>query len=156
MALDRADLLSNYKKGWPTDSMGWVVAYCSRRMQEGLRKAFAEAGYRVSPEQWSIVAQLCEEDGLRQQVLADCFHRSKVSAFHLITKLEQQGIVVRDPNPEDGRSNLIRLTEQGRIMAEKLVPLARGNLERAVEGISSADLEKARAVLCKIAINMTP
>ena len=156
MTTDASNAMSLYTKDWPTGSLGWMVAYCARRLQEGLARSFASAGYKVSPEQWSIVAHLWEHDGLSQQALADHFHRSKVSAFHLITKLEGQGIIARRPNPDDGRSNLIHLTEQGRAMAEKLIPLAQGNLDRAVEGIPSADVEKARAVLYKIAINMTP
>ena len=90
--------------------MGWVVAYCSKRLQEGLVRRFSGAGYKVSPEQFSILAQLWENDGLSQQTLADRFHRSKVAAFHLITKLEGQGVVERRPNPADGRSNLVFLS----------------------------------------------
>jgi DNA-binding MarR family transcriptional regulator len=124
-------------------------------VREGLTKAFARAGYKVSPEQWAIMAQLWNEDGLPQQALADRFHKSKVSAFHLISKLEEQGIVVRSPNPDDGRSNLIHLTGAGRAMVAELIPLAQGNLDRATRGIPAADVEKARAVLYKMAMNMT-
>jgi DNA-binding MarR family transcriptional regulator len=152
---DPAKAMALYTKNWPTDSMGWVVAFCARRLQEALTRSFAQAGNRVSPEQWSIMAQLWEEDGVRQQTLADLFHRSKVAAFHLITKLEEQGIVVRRPNPEDGRSNLIHLTEEGRAMVSRLIPMAQGTLDWAVRGIPQADIEKAREVLYRMAINMT-
>ena len=155
MAAESAKTASLYSKNWPTDSMGWAVAYCSRRLQEGLTKSFAKAGYRVSPEQWSIVAQLWEEDDQPQQALADRFHRSKVAAFHLITKLEEQGIVVRRPNPEDGRSNLVHLTDTGRDMVRTLIPLAQSNIDRAVKGIPPEDVETARAVLYRMAINLT-
>jgi len=148
--------MSLYTKDWPTGSLGWVVAYSARRLQEGLTRNFASAGYKVSPEQWSIVAHLWQHDGLSQQTLADRFHKSKVSAFHLITKLEGQGIIARRPNPNDGRSKLVYLTPAGRAMAEKLIPLAQDNLSRALKGIPSADVEKVMAVLHKIAINMTP
>lgn len=155
MAPDSAEATLLYTENWPTDSMGWIVAYCSRRLQEGLVKACAKAGYKVSPEQWSILIQLCAEGGLTQQALADRFHRSKVAAFHLITKLEGQGIVVRRPNPADGRSNLIHLTERGRAMVAKLIPLAQQNLDRAVEGIPKKDIETTRKVLCRMAVNLT-
>jgi DNA-binding MarR family transcriptional regulator len=134
--------------------MGWVVAYCTRRLQEGLKVEFAKAGYRVSAEQWAIVTQLSIEDGLSQQVLADRFHKSKVAAFHLITKLEEQGLIVRRPNPEDGRSNLIHLTDKGREMVSTLVPLAQHNLDRALAGISPSDVERTRSVLFKMALNL--
>jgi DNA-binding MarR family transcriptional regulator len=155
VASDSTKAASLYSKNWPTDSMGWAVAYCSRRLQEGLTKSFAKAGYKVSPEQWSIVTQLWEEDGLTQQALADRFHRSKVAAFHLITKLEEQGLVVRSSNPDDRRSKLIHLTPTGRAMVARLIPFAESNLERATEGIAPAELESARTVLGRMADNMT-
>ena len=116
---------------------------------------FKEAGYHVSPEQWSILAHLWRQDGLAQQALADRFHRSKVAAFHLITKLEEQGAVVRKPNPEDGRSNLVYLTAEGRAMVAALIPLAQQNLDRALEGIAPEDVEATRGVMYRIAVNMT-
>lgn len=154
MTTDVNELSFAYTEGWPTDSMGWVVAFCARRLQEGLRGEFTKARYKVSVEQWSIVTQLSIKDGLTQQALADRFHKSKVAAFHLITKLEEQGLIVRRPNPEDGRSNLIHLTDKGREMVTTLVPLAQHNLDRALEGISSADVESARSVLFKMALNL--
>ena len=140
---------------WPTDPLGWLLAYCSKRVRDALVQRFAAAGYRISAEQWSIMAQLWQADGLSQQVLANRFHRSKVAAFHLISKLEQQGVVVRRPNPDDGRSNLIYLTPTGRTMVEELVPLAQGVLDKAAMGIASGELDIARRVLYQIAHNMT-
>jgi DNA-binding MarR family transcriptional regulator len=131
------------------------MAFSSRRLREGLAENFAKAGYKISAEQWSILFQLWQTDGLAQQVLADRFHRSKVAAFHLITKLEEQGFVVRRANPEDGRSNLIHLTIKGRAMVGELIPLAQQNLDRAVSGIPAAELETTRSVLYRIATNMT-
>jgi DNA-binding MarR family transcriptional regulator len=150
-----ADGSSLIRENWPTDLTGWLVSYCSKLLREGLTMRFAKAGYNVSPEQWSIVVQLWQQDGLPQQVLAERFHRSKVAAFHLISKLEGQGLVVRRPNPKDGRSNLIRLTPEGRAMVAKLIPAAQGNLDQALAGVSDADLKTAKWVLYKIANNMT-
>lgn len=149
------DVSSIVTRSWPTDQMGWVIAYCARRIQEGLTKRFAEAGYKVSPEQFSILAQLWETDGLSQQTLADRFHRSKVAAFHLITKLENQGVVMRRPNPSDGRSNLVYLTGEGRAMVAALIPLAQANLDLALDSIPAVDIGTTREALYKMAENMT-
>ncbi len=128
--------LSRPETGWPTDTLGWLVSYCARRLREGLGARFAEAGHVMSPEQWSILWQLWHTDGVRQQVLADRFHRSKVAAFHLISKLEEQGMVERRPNPADGRSNLIYLTPAGRAAVAALHPVAQENLDIATAGVS--------------------
>jgi DNA-binding MarR family transcriptional regulator len=148
------DELSIVTEGWPTNPLGWLVALCSRRLREGLTMRFVNAGYRVSPEQWSILGHLWRQDGLPQHVLGDRFHRSKVAAFQLINKLEKQGLVMRRPNPEDGRSNLIYLTPKGRAIESELIPLAQKNLVQAVEGISETDLATTKSVLSRIIANM--
>ena len=85
--------------------------------------------------------------------MADRFRRSKVSAFHLISKLQEQGVVVRRANPSDRRSKLIYLTPKGRAVVKELMPLATANPDRAVEGIASVDLATTRAVLHRMAGN---
>lgn len=142
------------EEGFPTNPLGWLVALCSRRLREGLTARFIDAGYRVSPEQWAILGQLWRQDGLPQQVLADRFHRSKVAAVQLINQLEKQGLVVRRDNPADKRSNLICLTPQGRALESQLIPLAEGNLTKALQGIPEADLATIRRVLYTIISNM--
>ena len=135
---------------FPTDALSWLMATCSKLLRESLQRRFANAGYEVTPEQWAILAHLYQKDGLSQQDLADSFHRSKVSAFQLISRLEKQDLVQRCSDPEDGRSNLIYLTTKGRSIQPALVALAEENMASALEGISEADLKRAKAVVRKI------
>lgn len=138
---------------FPTDALSWLMATCSKLLRESLGERFAKAGYKVTAEQWAILAHLWQQDGLSQQVLADRFHRSKVAAFKLISRLEDQGLVVRRPDPEDGRSNLIYLTPEGRAIQSDLVALAQENMTQALEGISEAELDKAKSVVRNIISN---
>jgi DNA-binding MarR family transcriptional regulator len=139
---------------FPTDPMGWLLSLCSMMVRNGLTTRFADAGHNVTPEQWSILSHLWQNDGLTQQNLANRFHRSKVAAFHLISKLEEQGLIVRLPNPGDGRSNLIYLTPQGKAVVGDLIPVAQANLDKALEGVSQSDEEAAKAVLRRIIVNL--
>ncbi len=138
---------------FPTDALSWLMATCSKTLRERLAVRFTRAGYAVTPEQWAILGRLGQEDGLSQQALADRFHRSKVAAFQLISKLEKQGLVVRRADPDDGRSNLVFLTEEGRAIQPALVILAKENMAAALEGISEPDLETAKLVVRQIIAN---
>ncbi len=138
---------------FPTDALSWLMATCSKLLRERLTLRFMNAGYSVTAEQWAILAHLWQQDGLSQQALANRFHRSKVAAFQLISRLEKQGLVVRRPDPVDGRSNLIYLTPKGRAIQSALVALAKENMARALDGIAEADLETAKSVVRKIISN---
>ena len=140
---------------FPTDVLSWLMATCSKLLRESLGIRFANAGFTVTPEQWAILAHLWQQDGLSQQALADRFHRSKVAAFQIIGRLEKQGLVVRRPDPVDGRSKRIFLTSKGREIQSNLVTLANENMVRAVRGISQKDLEIAKSVVKRIIRNTT-
>jgi DNA-binding MarR family transcriptional regulator len=138
---------------FPTDALSWLMATCSKLLRESLNQRFSEAGYKVTPEQWALLAHLWQQDGLSQQALASRFHRSKVSAFQLINRLEEQGLLFRRSDPGDGRSNLIYLTPKGRSIQSALVVLAQENMTRALAGISEAELKTAKSVVRKIINN---
>ena len=138
---------------FPTDALSWLMATCSKLLRESLSIKFTKAGHKVTPEQWAILAHLWQKDGLSQQALADRFHKSKVAAFQLINRLTARGLVVRRSDPQDGRSNLIYLTPQGRAIQSELVALAQENMTQALEGIPKADLDTAKSVVCKIISN---
>lgn len=150
VGLDPADEQTMITDDFPTDSLSWLMATCSKILRETLAVRFENAGYSVTPEQWAILARLWKKDGLSQQALADLFHRSKVAAFQLISKLEKQGLVLRRPDPEDGRSNLVYLTAEGRAILSGLVALAEENMDWALSGIPEAELEVAKVVVRKI------
>lgn len=138
---------------FPTDALSWLMATCSKVLRERLAVRFTKAGYSITPEQWAILGRLGQEDGLSQQAVADRFHRSKVAAFQLISKLEKQGLVERRSDPDDGRSNLVYLTDEGRRVQEALVELANENMAAALRGVSEADLETAKSVVRRIISN---
>jgi len=140
---------------FPTDALSWLMATCSKVLREKLAVRFTKAGYTVTPEQWAILGRLGQEDGLSQQTLADRFHRSKVAAFQLISKLEAQGLVQRRDDPHDGRSHLVYLTDEGRRVQKALVALATDNMAAALEGVSEPDLETAKKVVRQIINNAT-
>ena len=138
---------------FPTDALSWLMATCSKLLRERLQLKFIKAGYKVTPEQWAILAHLFQQDGLSQQALANRFHRSKVAAFQIIGKLEDQGLVIRNPDPVDGRSNRIYLTPEGRKLQSALVEVAQENMNQALEGITNDDLGIAKRVIKQIIKN---
>jgi DNA-binding MarR family transcriptional regulator len=68
------------------------------------------------------------------------------SATNIVDRLEQQGLVIRRPNPEDGRGKLAQITPAGRDLAAR----ATADLmaaEFGMRGYAAADLEEISAML---------
>lgn len=110
------------------DSFPMMMCTCVKYMKESLNKRFRDAGLNVTNEQWMILVHLAQEDGISQQTLADRYDRSKVSALNLIQKLETGGYVIRRGDPADRRANLVYLTDSGRALLNRLIPLAKENI----------------------------
>ncbi len=132
-----------------------LIATCSKQLRESLNKRFAAAGFNVTSEQWVILVYLWHQDGLSQQALADRYERSKVAAFRLIGKLEDQGYVIRRSDPSDGRCKRVFLTDAGRNLVPELIPLAKENKKQAARGISDHDLKIMKQVIKKITENIS-
>jgi DNA-binding MarR family transcriptional regulator len=132
-----------------------LLSTCTKLLRESLNRRFADAGLSITSEQWIFLVNLWYQEGVSQQALADKYERSKVAAFRLIEKLETQGYLCREADPNDGRSKRVYLTEQGRQLVPKLFPLANENKKQAARGISQKDLEIFKQVAKQISTNIS-
>jgi DNA-binding MarR family transcriptional regulator len=96
------------------DNMGFLLAKASQRFNELLAERFASRGYSdVRPSYGSVLVPLFEQDGLRLGELAARSRLSKQSMTGLVKLCEQDGLVVRERDAEDGRAFRVRLSERG-------------------------------------------
>jgi DNA-binding MarR family transcriptional regulator len=129
------------------ESLPMLMMTCVKFMREGLNSTFSNAGFEVTNEQWNILVHLAQQDGISQQVLADAYGRSKVSVLNLLKKLEKSGLVVRKPNPADGRYNCVYLTNEGRKLQQTLIPLAKKNIARMCAGLDEKEIAYLKNVM---------
>jgi DNA-binding MarR family transcriptional regulator len=145
-------------QGWPMAdfsldrSLGFVANRAALRLELALARALAP--FDVTPQQWALLNRLWEQDGLTQRELADRTFKDPPNTTRMLDKLERKGLVARRPDPDDRRVALIYLTERGRRLKADLIPLARGILARATQGIGEADLAVALGVLDRVADNL--
>ena len=78
--------------------------------------------YDLTPAQFDVLAQLQRTPPLLQQQLADRLLVTKGNVVGLLNRMEQAGLVKRQPHPEDGRAHLVSLTERGARLAAQVVP----------------------------------
>lgn len=68
-------------------------------------------------------------DGRTPLDLARAFQVPKTSMTHTLAGLERAGYVVVRPNPEDGRSKLVRITDEGRRFRDAVIERLGPDLE---------------------------
>ena len=71
---------------------------------------------RLTSPQYMILSLLSEKDGRPFKELADALACSRATVTGIVDTLEKKSLVTRNPNPEDRRSLLVRLTDSGRAL----------------------------------------
>jgi DNA-binding MarR family transcriptional regulator len=96
-------------------SLGFLLAKASQRWNELLYAHFSERGYgEVRPAYGSILLPLFEEDGLRIGELGRRARLAKQTMTTMIRLMERDGLVIREPDPDDGRATRVHLTPRAR------------------------------------------
>ena len=97
------------------DDLGFLLAKATQRWNEHLQARFRAAGWgAVRPSYGSILVPLFEEDALRMGELARRSRLSKQTMTTMVRLLERDGLVRREPDPEDGRASRVVLTAKAR------------------------------------------
>lgn len=131
-------------------SIGYLVGRLSRAIIKRLSKKFQDAGIDVSYEQWSILVHLYRQDGQTQQALARIAVKDKAAITRLLNGLEKKNIVLRVPDRNDKRSNLVYLTNKAKELKPHLVGFVEEMLEEAEQGIDPDEMIRCRATINNI------
>ncbi len=135
-------------------SLGHLAARFSRFMVRRINAALSEHGLPITAEQYSLLVQLWDRNGLPQGVLADKTAKDKTTMARLAAGLESRGIIVRLPSPDDARERLVFLTDKGKELMDKATEQVRLILVDAQQGIDETELEICREVLRRACLNL--
>ena len=98
-----------------TTNTGFLLAKASQRFNDLLVERFAERGFPdVRASYGSVLVPLFERDGLRLGELAAVSRLSKQAMTGLVNLCEQDGLVVRERDVDDGRAFRVFLSARGR------------------------------------------
>jgi MarR family transcriptional regulator for hemolysin len=112
-------------------SVGYMTNLAGRLLVRELEQRLAPLG--LSPAHMPVLLALETTDSLPQKALAERAGVEQPTMTATLNRMERDGLVLRIPNPEDGRSMLVALT-----------PLARARLpevEKAASAINAMVLE---------------
>ncbi|WP_299777810.1 MarR family transcriptional regulator [uncultured Roseobacter sp.] len=86
-------------------------------------------------------------DGRAPIDMARAFQVPKTSMTHTVKGLEAQGLVDVRPNPEDGRSKLVWITQKGRATRDQAIADLTPDFERLASGFDTHRLDAILPVL---------
>jgi DNA-binding MarR family transcriptional regulator len=119
-----------------------------------LKKGFAALGVdRVNPAYLAVLLCLWEEDGLKVVDLGRRAGLETSTMTGLLDRMERDGLVKRDPDPDDRRAHLIHLTDKGREVRDPVLKVVDRVIGDVFAGVSEEDLDRMKNVLRQLLIN---
>ncbi|MDX3852453.1 MarR family winged helix-turn-helix transcriptional regulator [Streptomyces sp. AK02-01A] len=122
------------------------------RLMRRLRTASPESG--LTPSQRSVLARLDGEGPSTTAALARAEYVRPQSMRLTLGALEEQGLVERTPDPDDGRQSVVSVTDTGRTILAGLRAAKHGWLSEALDaeldGAERRTLADAAALLRRL------
>lgn len=125
--------------------VGVVYQKTSRKLARLLRPL------ALTVAQFDALANLYVGDGISQGELASRLLVTKGNMTGLLGRLEERGLVTREPDPDDGRVHRLRLTPSGRRLAKRALVVQKELVDATMGGLSPSERETLRRLLARVA-----
>ncbi len=105
-----------------TNSYGTLIDRTLRIIKLRYLQTFRAAGVDITPEQWAIIDQLYQSDGISQNELANGTFKNAPTVSRIIDLLCKKGWTERARCENDRRSYNVFLTNNGKEIVKILLP----------------------------------
>lgn len=119
------------------ESHGKYISAIYRHMQ--ILIAAELAPYRIGSGQYIFLMAIAGRPGITQKALSEDLLIDKTTTAKAVAKLEAEGYVRREADPEDNRFQRLYLTEAGRDVVPKVQEGLNRVRNKAARGISGED-----------------
>ena len=137
----------------PDDRLAHLVRDARRGLSRCLQMRLAE--FSVASGHWTFLRILWVRDGLTQRELSDLAGVMEPTTFAALRSMEQLGYVTRQRRPDNRKNIYVFLTEEGRALRDKLVPLAEEINDFSIQGVAPEDVAATRRALLAMILNLS-
>ncbi|WP_337958245.1 MarR family winged helix-turn-helix transcriptional regulator [Mycolicibacterium septicum] len=132
----------------PREDRAWrAFMHAHHQLVAHLNRGLQESG--LSGADYEVLAVLSSHHGDRMPAHELCnaldWEKSRVS--HQVRRMQKDGLISREPNPDDARSTMVRLLPAGRAAIEKAAPMHVEDVRRNfIDLLSPAELDMLAAL----------
>ncbi len=112
------------------------------------------AGIEINPAQGRILFALWQQDGTPIQTLRERTSLEKSTLTSMLDRLEEAGLVRRQPSPTDRRQILIKRTAKDRALERAYKAVSRDMGDLYYRGFGNEDIERFESYLRRIFENL--
>lgn len=128
-------------------SLGFLMQDTARLLRSEFGKRVAQAGLELTTGEARALVHAVAAAGARQTEIAERMGVEPMTLCGYVDRLEKRGLVSRQPHPDDKRAKRIMPTPDAEAAIGTIMPMARHTINKALEGLSEADVLAFRRVL---------
>ena len=137
--------------------LGNYLPYLINRVGFALVESFtadALIGNGLSIAMWRVLAALSNRGEQRQIDLVDMTSIDASTMSRLVTRLVRMGLVTRSRSATSNREVVVELSPKGRVLVQRLIPIAKKLEQTASAGLPPKDLAVAKRALGRMYDNL--
>ena len=144
---------AEYQATFLTDhSIAYLAREITRIYTRNLQDAIAEHGILIG--HYHFLRVLWEQDGITQRELANAVGMKESTTFTALAGMEKQGLLTRTRDSIDRRKMTIKLTDKGRGLKSKLIPIAKTVNDRPLTAFTPEQLSNLKTGLESLRNNL--
>lgn len=125
----------------------WLLRKTSKQLKDELRKKIED--YGITWQQFHAIYHI-GDIGIPANELAKELHCNASNMTGLIDRMTENGWVYREHSKEDRRVWLIKLTDEGKKIKEKLLPIHKNNMSQIMKRLNDEEITEIKRLLIKL------
>ncbi len=132
---------------WPSTELILNFAYT----HDVLVSLKAHAEFNLSPSAMNIlmILNFGDDRGYMQQELSGLLLVSRANVTKVIDGMEKQKLVFRSSSQDDRRARFVKLTDAGKTLARRVIPIQNKKFVRITAGLSKNEIKTLNQLLTK-------
>ena len=125
------------------------LAVLSEAVSQSVARVYRER-FGLTRDEWRVLAALADCGTVKTARVIEHTTLEKMQVSRAVSRLEEGGLIERQPDPQDGRGWVLRLTAAGRALYKKLVPLVEAREAFLLEALEPQERAVLEAALAKV------
>ncbi|MCS7004801.1 MAG: MarR family transcriptional regulator [Cytophagales bacterium] len=105
------------------ESLGFLLSIVFRVTHNALQQRFNLENIDLTVDMWLILNSLHQKNGQNQQQISADIQKDKSSVTRILDNLAKRGLIQRTDDSKDRRNKIIHLTDSGRALIQRILPL---------------------------------
>lgn len=142
----------NFKE--PYSQYSLLLDRTARKVKSYAQQRFKELDLDITVDQWLVLKHTSENAGISQKELAAILYKDMPTVTRIVDLLCSKGLVKRVVHPNDRRSFVLELTDEGETKVARSREQIRAIRLKAWDGLNEHDFEAFNKILSRIYDNL--